>query len=230
MKIIKVIWKHQIRNKTKQMPEGLLLLGKIGRLLYSSSSERIAYIVLFLFLIVIHWLFQKEFNVEDIEISNFHVLGIILSLMIYDSYTKSYYANLNYSFIKIFPYSFIKKISIFFIYEIINLKLTILLFYIILSFVFSRNIMSDILLGINCFVFYNLISVIITLLQLKFKYRNSTAINYLFNVGYLGTWIAGMILKNYLAFLVLSSALLVIILVFLFKIIYDKIAFLYTQD
>lgn len=230
MNIVNVIWKHHARNRSEQMPEGLLFLGKTGRILYSPFSEMLAFITIFLFLIVIHWLFQKNITDEKMGIKTINLLGIILSLMIYDSYTKNYYTNLNLTFIKIFPYSFLRKICMIYFFEFFNLKLVVLLFYLISTFIYSYNLLYDNLLGVSCFIFYTLISVVISLFQLRLKYKNSTAINYLFSIGYLGTWVPALFLKNYLLFLIQGSILLIVISIFLFKMTYDKNAFLCTQD
>lgn len=231
MDFLNVLFKHHFRNKSVRMPEGLLFLGKLGRILYSPISEMIAFLSLFFFLVLIHWLFEKNIIEEDIKIENLNILGIIFSMMIYDSYTKSFYSNINFSFLKVFPYSFIQKIFIFFLYEFINVKLTIPVFYIICSLIFSVNVLYDIWLGLNCFIFYSVISIITSLFQIKYKFENSTAINYLFTISYLGTGFIVIIFSSYfLVYLLISTFLLTVFSIILFKRIYDKIDFLYKQN
>jgi hypothetical protein len=231
MNYLNVILKHHFRNKSARMPEGLLYLGKLGRILYRPISEIIAFLSLFLFLILIHWLFEENILNEDVKIENLNILGIIFSLMVYDSYTKNFYSNMNFCFLKIFPFSFNQKIYIYFLYEFINVKLTIPVFYIICSLIFSNNPLYDIWLGINCFIFYSVISIIISLFQIKFKFENSTSVNYLFTTSYLGTGLICILFSSFLLiYLLIGSFLLIVFSIILFKNIYDKVDFLYKQN
>lgn len=228
--LITVFLKSQLRNKTKDMPGGLLFLGRMGRLMYSSLSETIAFLILFLFLITTHWLFFVNINDENFEIKNLNTLGIIFSLMMYDSYVKNYYSNMNFSFLKVLPYSFIKKISVFILYEFVSIKLFALIFYIFWVFIFSDSFFFDILIGICCFFFYNMISGLVTLLQLKFKFSNPTSSFFLFNLGYIGTWFIGLFFKDYFMFLFCGSIFITGITIYFFKNIYETVDYLYSPD
>ncbi len=91
------------------MPQGLILLGKIGWILYSSTSEIIAFISMFIFLVYVFWSLQKGINLNEIDLGmdNTNLIGLILSFAIYDAYVKTYYSRMNFASIKILPYSFL---------------------------------------------------------------------------------------------------------------------------
>lgn len=229
MDIIKVYWFHNTRNISKEMPIGLILLGKVGRILYNPKSDSLAFIIGFVFFVFIHWETHNYLNEIAQPFKNIHSMGIIFSLLFYDSYVKNMNPMFNYTIIKILPFCFYKKYLLFLLSEYVGIRPILLVTYISFTFFYSSNIVIDIANGLVIFVLYTTLASLITLMQIKFRFGKQTATGYIFNFGYFGIWIISQFFSNSIAYFTTVLLFVIALSILIFKRIYETNSVLHFE-
>lgn len=140
---ISILLKYNLRNSTKEVPVGISILGRFGRVLISPVAEIILFFLLFCFIntVIIGFSIEEEFFSESFAINPFGlVLGMVLQFLLYDNYNRDYRSKMNLLFLKVIPFSHSKRSIYALVSEIISTKILILpsAFICLLFFRFSN--------------------------------------------------------------------------------------------
>jgi hypothetical protein len=226
------------RNKSKDIPVGLLYLGRLGEIIASPISELISFVAIstLAIFVAIGYTIDIENYSTLFGINPFAIIvAMLISMFYYDSYSENFQSKLNKSFLNFVPISMSCKYFSFYILELFGVKAPTII--ILIASLVVHNYFSDFL---KIHQFFNLLAFVIVVyfiinnlaLVMKLIGRNENKIksyfmNYItISLILLLSWkfevLFDTIEKNYFVAIV-SALLLLEIINQLFYILFKKI-------
>lgn len=166
---INILLKHNLRNRTKEIPVGLRYLGKTGLFLTKPLVETIILLLWFLFINISYlgYCVENNYLSPDFGIApGGLVISIIFQFLLYEYYYKNYRSIFNLLFLKATPLTNFKRFIYLLLYEIVSLKLLIV-FSIFVSLLLFSIYRINILL--NLFILITNVYLVLCSLNLIIK-------------------------------------------------------------